>query len=242
MNFGPATYGLGLLAGALSTLSPCVLPLVPVLIGSAVNAHRRGPLALGSGLALSFAIVGILLATIGAKSGLDPDTLRTAGGVVLALFGAVLLIPPLQNLFARATSGLSDSGNRLLSRVTLDGLAGQFLVGVLLGVVWSPCVGPTLGAASTLASQGRDLGEISALMLIFGIGAALPLVVLGSLSRASLMKVRGRLLSTGKLGKQVLGLIMLALGLLIATGTDKLVEAWILNQTPEWLTALTTRY
>ena len=242
MNFGPATYGLGLLAGALSTLSPCVLPLVPVLIGSAVNAHRRGPLALGTGLALSFAIVGILLATLGAKSGLDPDTLRTAGGVVLALFGAVLLIPPLQNLFARATGGLSDSGSRILSRVTLDGLAGQFLVGVLLGVVWSPCVGPTLGAASTLASQGRDLGEISALMLIFGIGAALPLIVLGSLSRATLMRVRGRLLSTGKFGKQVLGLIMLGLGVLIATGTDKLVEAWILNQTPEWLTALTTRY
>ena len=67
MNFGPATYGLGLLAGALSTLSPCVLPLYPVLIGSAVNAHRRGPLALGAGLALSFTLVGIFLATLGAN-------------------------------------------------------------------------------------------------------------------------------------------------------------------------------
>lgn len=242
MNFGPATYGLGLLAGALSTLSPCVLPLVPVLIGSAVNAHRRGPLALGAGLALSFTLVGIFLATLGAKSGLDPDTLRTAGGVVLALFGAILLIPNLQDLFARAVGGLSNSGSRMLSLVTLDGLAGQFLVGALLGVVWSPCVGPTLGAASTLASQGKDLGEISALMLIFGLGAALPLIVLGSLSRATMMKVRGRLLSMGKFGKQALGLIMLCLGILIATGTDKLLEAWILDKTPEWLTALTTRY
>ena len=166
MDFGPATYGLGFLAGALSTLSPCVLPLVPVLIGSAVNAHRRGPLALGAGLALSFTIVGMLLATLGAESGLDPSVLRTIGGIVLAAFGAILLIPKLQDLFARATGRLSDSGHRMLSRVTLDGLPGQFLVGVLLGVVWSPCVGPTLGAASTLASQGRDLGQIGALMLL----------------------------------------------------------------------------
>jgi len=73
MNFGPGTYGLGLIAGALSTLSPCVLPLVPVLVAGAVNAHRWGALALGLGLALSFTIVGVFLATVGASLGLDPD-------------------------------------------------------------------------------------------------------------------------------------------------------------------------
>ena len=76
MNFGPATYGLGLIAGALSTLSPCVLPLLPVLIASAVNAHRWGAMALGIGLALSFMIVGIFLATLGTSLGLDPETFR----------------------------------------------------------------------------------------------------------------------------------------------------------------------
>jgi cytochrome c-type biogenesis protein len=242
MNFGPATYGLGLLAGALSTLSPCVLPLVPVLVGAAVNAHRRGPLALGIGLALSFAIVGILLATLGASLGLDPDTFRTAGGVVLAVFGLVMLVPKLQDLFARAVAALSNSGNQLLARVTFEGLAGQFMVGVLLGVVWSPCVGPTLGAATTLASQGRDLGQISVLMLLFGIGAAAPLILLGSLSRATLGKLRGSLLRAGHYGKQIFGAVMLCLGVLIATGADKSLEAWVLNSTPEWLTAITTKY
>lgn len=242
MIFGPATYGLGLLAGVLSTLSPCVLPLVPVLIGSAANAHRRGPLALGAGLALSFTLVGTLLATLGAKSGLDPETLRIGGGIVLALFGAILLIPNLQSLFARAVGSVSDGGTRILERVTLEGIGGQFLVGVLLGVVWSPCVGPTLGAATTLASQGKDLGQIGLLMLLFGLGAALPLILIGSLSRVTLNKVRGRLLRTGQFGKYALGAVMLGLGLLIATGTDKAVEAWILDRTPEWLTALTTRY
>ena len=107
MDFGPATYGLGLIAGALSTLSPCVLPLVPVLIASAVNAHRWGVIALAIGLALSFMIVGLFLATVGASLGLDPDTFRTIGAIILALFGLVLLVPKLQELFAHATSVFS---------------------------------------------------------------------------------------------------------------------------------------
>lgn len=242
MNFGTGTYGLGLLAGVLSTLSPCVLPLIPVLLASAVNAHRWGALALGAGLALSFTIVGLFFATLGASLGLDPGTFRTVGAVILAAFGLILLVPKLQTLFARATSSLSNSGNQLLARVTLDGLTGQLLIGLLLGVVWSPCVGPTLGAATTLASQGKDLRQIALLMLIFGIGAAAPLVVLGSLSRATMTKVRGRLLNAGQLGKQLLGVLMLILGVLIATGADKSVEAWILDRTPDWLTAMTTRF
>jgi cytochrome c-type biogenesis protein len=242
MNFGTGTYGLGLLAGVLSTLSPCVLPLIPVLLASAVNAHRWGALALGAGLALSFTVVGLFFATLGASLGLDPGTFRTVGAVILAAFGLILLVPKLQSLFARASSSLSNSGNQLLTRVTFDGLTGQLIIGLLLGVVWSPCVGPTLGAATTLASQGKDLRQIALLMLIFGIGAAAPLVVLGSLSRATMMKIRGRLLNAGQLGKQLLGLLMLILGVLIATGADKAVEAWILDRTPDWLTAMTTRF
>lgn len=242
MNFGLSTYGLGLLAGALSTLSPCVLPLVPVLLAAAASAHRWGALALGAGLALSFTLIGIFLATLGASLGLDPETFRIIGAVILATFGLVLLAPRLQDLFARMTSALSNSGNQLLSRITIGGLTGQLIVGALLGVVWSPCVGPTLGAATTLASQGKNLAQIALLMLLFGLGAAAPLVLLGSLSRASMIRIRGRLLNVGKYGKQLFGFTLVLLGVLIATGTDKSFEAWILNQTPEWLTAVTTRY
>jgi cytochrome c-type biogenesis protein len=213
-----------------------------VLVAAAVNAHRWGAAALGVGLALSFTIVGIFLATLGAALGLDPQTFRIAGAVILAGFGVILLVPKLQDLFAHGTSMLSNSGNQLLARMTFDGLAGQFVVGILLGVVWSPCVGPTLGAASTLASQGKNLGQIGLLMLIFGVGAAAPLVLLGSLSRAGMVKVRGRLLRVGKYGKQVFGLVMLALGVVIATGVDKSLEGWILDRTPDWLTAVTTKF
>jgi cytochrome c biogenesis protein CcdA len=179
---------------------------------------------------------------LGASLGLDPDTFRVVGAVILTVFGLILLVPRLQDVFASATGALSNSGNQLLARVTVDGFSGQFLVGLLLGVVWSPCVGPTLGAATTLASQGKGLGQIGLLMLLFGLGAAAPLVLLGFLSRASLMKVRGRLLNAGKVGKQLLGIVMLVLGVFIVTGVDKPVEAWILDRTPNWLTTVTTKF
>jgi cytochrome c-type biogenesis protein len=241
MTFGAATYAVGLAAGALSTLSPCVLPLVPILIASALNAHRFGPAALGVGLALSFTAIGILRATAGASLQLDADTFRIVGAMVLAAFGAVLLLPRLQTSLAGASGSLSDVGNRWLARCSLDGLPGQFLVGLVLGVVWSPCVGPTLGAATTLASQGSDLAQIALLMLVFGLGAAAPLVFLGVLSRSSLLRVRGHLLQAGRYGKQLLGLWFVGLAVLILTGADRHVEAWLLEHSPEWLTALTTR-
>lgn len=242
MDFGVATYGLGLLAGALSTLSPCVLPLIPVLVAAAVSAHRWGAVALGVGLASSFAVVGLFVATLGASLGLDPDTFRIVGAAFLALFGLILLIPWLRNHFERVTSRMSNSGNSVLSRITGNGLNGQFVVGAVLGIVWSPCVGPTMGAATTLASQGRNLTQITFLMLAFGIGAAAPLVLLGSLSRARMLAMRGGLLSVGHYGKQAFGLVMVILGALIATGIDKSLEAWILDRSPDWLTVLTTRF
>jgi cytochrome c-type biogenesis protein len=241
VDFGPATYGLGLAAGALSTLSPCVLPLIPVLVASAANAHRWGPLFLGIGLALSYTIMGLLLAPLGAALGLDPDIFRYAGAAALLLFGVILLLPQMQGGIARASSSFGDAGQRLLQRVTIDGLAGQLLVGILLGVVWTPCVGPTLGAATTLASRGENLGQIALLMSIFGVGAAAPLVALGLLSRATLLRIRGRLLSAGTIGKRILGAVFVALGVLIATGLDQHLQAWVLDVSPQWLTALSTR-
>ena len=242
MEFGLTTYGLGYLAGLLSTLSPCVLPLVPILIATAVAAHRFGPYALALGLTLSFSMVGIFLATLGASLGLGQDTFRSVAAVILIGFGVVLLSPRLQERFATATSGLSEAGNGLLSRFTLDGLPGQFLIGLVLGIIWSPCVGPTLGAATTLASQGSNLAQIGILMIIFGLGAGTPLVVLGSLSRATMMRMRGKMMSAGKLGKMLLGGILLLLGIAILAGLDKSFEAWAVGISPDWLTNLTTRF
>lgn len=242
MDFGLGSFLFAFLAGVLSTLSPCVLPLIPIIIGAAANQHRFGPLALAGGLAASFAVIGTGLASIGSSIGLAQDSFRLFAAVVMGIIGIVLFSNQLQERFAVAMSGISGAGNSLLSKVTIDGLLGQFLIGILLGLVWTPCVGPTLGAAITLASQGRDLGKIVFVMAIFGLGAGLPLALLGMLSRGAMMKAKGKLGNAGKFGKQLLGGFLMMISLLVITGQDKPLESFLLKHSPAWLTDLTTTF
>jgi cytochrome c biogenesis protein CcdA len=242
VQFGPATYGLGFLAGSLSILSPCVLPLVPVLIATAAAAHRLGPLALAAGLACSFAAVGLAVAAFSSVLGLDADAIRVGGALLMIGFGLVLLLPAWQARFAGSLGGVGAAGGRLLSHLQVEGLAGQWLVGLVLGLVWSPCVGPTLGAATTLAERGQHLGEIALLLLVFGVGAGTPLVLLGRLSHTTLLRVRGRLVGAGQLGRALFGVSLAAFGVLIVSGLDRRLEGWLVQHSPDWLTALTTRF
>ena len=242
MEFGLGSYGFGFLAGLLSTLSPCVLPIIPILLGSATNAHPRAPLALAGGLAISYAVIGTGLAWAGSALDLDASIFRNVGAAILGLLGLVLMSGSLQQRFASATSGIGDAGNNLISLMNLDGLRGQFAIGLVLGVVWSPCVGPTLGAAVVLASQGAHLPQVALLMGVFGIGAALPVVALAYVSRSAMTKIRGKLMQGGKTGKMILGAIMIALAAMILSGADKPVESWLVDHSPAWLTKLTTRF
>lgn len=242
MDFGLGSFVFAFLAGVLSTLSPCVLPLIPIIIGAAANQHRFGPFALAGGLAASFAVIGTGLASIGSSIGLAQDSFRLFAAIVMGIIGIVLISNRLQERLAIAMSGISGAGNSLLSKVTIDGLLGQFLIGILLGLVWTPCVGPTLGAAITLASQGKDLGKIVLVMAIFGLGAGLPLALLGMLSRGAMMKVKGKLGNAGKLGKQLLGGFLIVISLLVMTGQDKALESFLLKHSPDWLTDLTTTF
>ena len=242
MTFGLGSYGFGLLAGLLSTLSPCVLPILPVLLGSALTAHRRAPLALACGLALSYAAIGTLIAWAGTSIGLNASLLRNGGAVILGALGVVIMSSSLQQRFAAATAGIGNAGNTFISRLNLGGLRGQFIIGLSLGVVWSPCAGPTLGAAIVVASQGSHLPQVTLLMGLFGLGAAIPIIGLAYLSRTAMLKARGRLMQAGKAGKILLGGIMVIIALLILTGADKPLETWLVQISPTWLTSLTTRY
>jgi cytochrome c-type biogenesis protein len=242
MDLGAGSYAFGFAAGVLSTLSPCVLPIVPILLGSAANAHPRAPLALAGGLALSYAIVGSTLAWAGANLGLDPTIFKMVGAAILGMLGLVLMSASLQRRFASATAGIGGAGNQALSRMRLDGISGQFVIGLALGVVWSPCVGPTLGAAVVLASQGANLPQVASLMGVFGIGAALPILALAYASRSAMAKMRGSMMRAGQAGKMALGAALVAVAAVILLGLDKPVEAWLVERSPAWLTELTTRF
>lgn len=241
MELGLGSFGLSFVAGLLSTLSPCVLPIVPIILGTAASSHRMGKHALIGGLMLSFTLIGVVLGSLGASIGWEQDSLRIGGGVILILLGAVLMSTSLQQGFA-AVIGHMGIGQDMLARFDMGGWQGQFLLGILLGVVWSPCVGPTLGVAITLAAQGQSLVQVSAVMALFSMGAALPLLLLGAISGQAMARWRGRMLSTGKTAKKLFAATLLLLGILILTGADKSFEKWALQTMPDWLVTLTSRY
>lgn len=237
-----ASLGLAFLAGLLSVLSPCVLPLLPLVLGAAASEHRFGPLALAGGLALSFVAIGLFVATIGFAAGLDTDLFRTVAAVLLVMLGIVLIVPAAQTRLAVAAGPVSDWTETRFGGFSKAGLPGQFGVGLLLGAVWSPCVGPTLGAASLLAARGQDLGRVALTMILFGLGAGLPLVLLGLLSREVLLRWRHRMMRLGKGLKAALGLILVVTGAAILSGVDKNLETALVAASPDWLTNLTTRF
>src|SRR3977135_1693708 len=150
---------LGFVGGLFSVLSPCVLAWVPIVLGAAVAEHKLGPVALAVGLALSFTAIGMFIATVGYTIGLDGDVFRSVAAVLLVLVGGVLVVPQWQSHFAFAAGPVSNWTEQRFGGVRSHGLWGRFGVGGVLGAIWRPCVGPTLGSATDLASQGKKLGQ-----------------------------------------------------------------------------------
>lgn len=235
-----ATLGLAFVAGLLSLLSPCTLPILPVVVAAAAGEGRLGPLALAAGVASSFVAIGLFVATVGFALGLDERVFRYGAAALMTAAGLVLVLPSVQARFALAAAPAASWAGDRLDRVSTEGLAGRFVVGLLLGAVWSPCVGPTLGAASVLASRGENLGEVAATMAVFGFGAALPLLAIGRLSRAALLRWRGRLADFGDFGRRAIGVVLILAGLAVLTGLDKRIETALVEVSPDWLTRLTT--
>ncbi|MDT8399540.1 MAG: cytochrome c biogenesis CcdA family protein [Pseudomonadales bacterium] len=226
---------LAFLAGVVSILSPCVWPLVPVVMGSAATNSRLGPYALAMGLSVSFAVAGTLLTFVLVNTGTDPEFFRYIAAGLLVAAGILLVVKPLGEWVTNHLSALTSRFN-----VDADGdrWYGQFGVGLLLGLVWLPCVGPTLGAAIALASMGQQMFTAFIVMLVFGLGTASVLLLAGLFSGKLLQRWRPALLTNAGRGKLLLGWMLLILGLMVLTGTDKALQTWALMILPEWATSL----
>lgn len=231
-----------LAAGALSLLAPCVLPLAPMIVASSLQAHRLGPVAMASGMALAFAGSGSALAALTSSLGLGPESMRFGAAMLMLAFGALLVVPALQLRLATAIGPVATAGDALSRRVDPGSLHGQFAVGALLGLVWAPCTGPTLGVAFTLAAQQESLVRAGAIMLTFALGAMTPLLALAYGSRRLFLHNRERMMAFGHTAKLVMGWVLISIGVLILTGADKLVEARLVAVMPDWLVDLTTRF
>jgi cytochrome c biogenesis protein CcdA len=229
-----AAIPLALVAGVFGILSPCVWPLVPVVTSSAASSGRSGPVYLALGLSVSFAVAGTLLSFLLVSAGVDPELFRWVAAGLLILVAAVLLVRPLNDWVTLRLSSFSGRFSGLGGRGSASA-PGQFGVGALLGIVWLPCVGPTLGAAIALASMGQSMVMAFAVMFAYGIGTAGVLLAAGLVSGRLLVRWRPQAMSAGGLGKKILGGSLLILGLMVLTGFDKYLERLAVEFVPAWI-------
>ncbi|MEM1430417.1 MAG: cytochrome c biogenesis CcdA family protein [Pseudomonadota bacterium] len=222
-------------AGLLTLINPCILPVLPLVLASAAQGSRLGPLAMAAGLCTSFVVLGLGIATLGRAVGLTEDMVGDAAAVMMIVFGFVLMVPRLSEGFATATSGFAAGADARLDEVDRSGLGGQVLGGALLGAVWSPCVGPTLGAAISLASQGESLLRAGAIMLIFALGVSTVIVALAYGARSALSRRRAWMQTVAVRGRPIMGALFAAVGLALLFNLHHIAEAWALDHMPVWL-------
>ena len=228
----------GYLAGLLTLINPCVLPVLPIVLATALQASRYGPLAVAAGMSLSFVTLGLVVTVAGYAIGLTEDMVARGGAILMVGFGLILMTPILSERFATATTGVSAHADTSFDDIDRSNLGGQFLGGILLGAVWSPCIGPTLGGAISLASQGKSVVWAAAIMIAFALGVSTIILVLGYGARSAIMRRQALMRRIAQKSLPIMGAIFLAVGLAILFRFHHILEAWAVQNLPVWLVDL----
>jgi cytochrome c-type biogenesis protein len=225
---------LALLAGVLTIASPCVLPILPIVLGTAVksseSSSRVRPLFIVSGFVLTFAALGMLLASVSQTAQLAQESVRLVALVSLGLAGmAMLWRRPYEWAMARirgpfdrigAVSGDADSGH-----------FGGFVLGMSLGAVWTPCAGPVLASILVLVAQARDVGWSALLLTLYAVGAGIPMLAIAYGGQFMTTRVRVVARYSHRL-QQVFGVLIVLTAIAIYFHYDVLFYAWLLKLLP----------
>jgi cytochrome c biogenesis protein CcdA len=219
----PSTLSIqvSILAGVVTVLSPCVLPILPVLVGRSLQSHRYGPVALIVGLVSGFAVAGSLLGISASWLTGLANVLRYGAIVLLLLLGILLLFPILSD---RLFSYLPiQRWTKERSRI---GLWGEFWLGTQLGLVWTPCAGPVLGGILVLAAVHHQVAGTFGLLLAYGFGAALPLLAIAYGGRKLTRRLLGLQRHSSMLQK-IGGAIVILTALSMLLGWDVQIQLWL---------------
>jgi cytochrome c biogenesis protein CcdA/thiol-disulfide isomerase/thioredoxin len=258
-------------AGLVTAVSPCVLPILPIVLATGADGDRRRPYLVIAGLIASFSFFTLASVQIVQALHLPSATLRDAAIVIVALFGLTLLVPALSNLFERLTARLPGVGVRLAASGRAEGagagagagglagdggliglgqvdqpnraprpvsIVGGLVTGVGLGLVWTPCAGPILGAITSLAVTAPGSGAGLAMVLAYAVGAGLPLLAIALGGRAALARLRLR--SASAWVGRAFGVLVLVMAGLMAVGADTAVSADLTGALPDWTGTLQT--
>ena len=213
-------------AGLLTAAAPCILPLLPVLLGASIGQQdRRRPLFLVAGFILTFSGFAILFGSFSTLLGLSHDTLRKISVILLGSFGILLLWPrPYERLTARL-SGLLSFADGVVSRAGSDN-AGGFVIGLALGVLWTPCAGPALGAILTLIATSENLARAALLLVTYAVGASIPILLIAYGGQYATTQVRKLASYTPSL-QRTFGVAVLLVALAFYTQYDGIVAVWL---------------
>lgn len=226
------------ISGILTVFSPCVLPILPIILASGIDGNTRRIKGVIAGLVVSFTIASLLLATIVRVLGIPADTVRLLAVGLLIIFGLSLIFP---QVWEKVQGWIEKYWRFQPSQSKNSGFGGGFITGVSLGIVWTPCIGPVAAAVATLAAVSSFSLSAVFIALAYALGTGIPLYFIakgGSTISSNLSFVK----KENQKIRQVFGLIILATALFIWSGVDRALQAWTLNNLPESWTQITSTF
>jgi cytochrome c biogenesis protein CcdA len=213
---------LALLAGVVTVAAPCTLPMLPILLGASVGQTSKArPAMIAAGFVMSFSLVALALGAITRVFDFDPNTLRTAASILLVGFGLLMIWPAPFEWLSSRTGGFASGGV-----ASSQGVIGGFVLGTTLGLVWTPCAGPVLGSILTVVATSRDTAWASLLLVVYAVGAALPMLLIAHGGQAITSRVRGMARIAPKL-QQGFGIVVIAFAVASYFQYDTLIVAWL---------------
>lgn len=216
---------LALFAGIATIAAPCTLPVLPILLGASVGAtNRLRPAAIALGFVISFSFVALLLNALTRLLDFDPNILRDGATFLLVVFGLLMIFPVAYERLA-AQIGLHSFGASL-GLVETRGVTGGLLLGAVLGLIWTPCAGPILGSILTLIATSKDVATSSALLVIYALGAAIPMLAIAYGGQAATTRVRSLARISPRL-QQGFGVVVIAFAAAAYFQYDTLIVAWL---------------
>lgn len=212
--------GLSFLEGLALIASPCILPILPLMLGASIDGGKKRPLGIIVGFVFAFTAFAMLSRQIVNSLGINLDIIKYGSLALLALFGAILLSEKLSAIFSNATSGFAHLGNKL-SANSHDGFRSGIFIGMLIGLIWTPCAGPIL--AVVLVQIIRQESNLQALFLVgaFAIGAGLPMFIISLTGRNIMSKLKFLTTRTETIRKSFGALILLAVCFIAFDGNTK---------------------
>jgi len=229
---------LALAAGAITVTSPCIIPILPIILGSVLKDHKWYPVYLVLGMSTTFTILGVLFGAFGSNLPIDRILLNQLAIWLIGFMGIVLLVKPLGDLFSRGTSILTSwLGNRGPKANQLGQPSEAFALGSLLGIIWAPCAGPILGSIILLASSTGSAVKAGLLLFVYSIGAGIPMLLIAYGGKRAVAGRRFIQERSGQL-KTAFGVLLIITAVLMATGVFRKLESLVVPYVPIWSTQL----